>query len=122
MVRLCFVNGFSLWLKIAALILGLRGLMAVSAQAFTSSGQPLLSSGLVVLALVLAVFNQAGGSTSLLNYAPEVFERAGVGGDERAMELAAAVSGMKAIGIVIGARSRLHRCFTAVLLLTCEIS
>eukprot|EP00892_Ulva_mutabilis_P011254 jgi/Ulvmu1/8500/UM044_0034.1 len=56
----------------------------------------------VRIALLLAIFNQIGASTSLINYAPEVLQDAGVDGRQRAMQLSAAIGGCKTIGILFG--------------------
>lgn len=57
----------------------------------------------VRIALALAVFNQIGASTSLINYAPEVLQDAGVQTRQRAMQLSAAIGGFKTLGILLGA-------------------
>lgn len=61
----------------------------------------------VRIALLLAFFNQIGASTSLINYAPEVLEDAGVASRQRAMQLSAAIGGCKTLGILLGAASPL---------------
>lgn len=64
----------------------------------------------VRIALLLAFFNQAGASTSLINYAPEVLHDAGVESRQRAMQLSAAIGGCKTLGILLGAAPPLRTC------------
>ena len=56
-----------------------------------------------LVAMWLAVFNQIGASTSIINYAPQVLEVSGVKRDEKAILMSSLISLAKAAGVVIGA-------------------
>lgn len=60
-------------------------------------------------AVWLAVFNQIGASTSIINYAPRVLEVSGVRQDEQAILMSSLIALAKTVGVVIGALAREHR-------------
>lgn len=51
-----------------------------------------------VIAVLLAFFNQIAASTSIINYAPEVFERVGVTRDKSALMYSALIAAAKTVG------------------------
>ena len=57
----------------------------------------------VALATLLAVFNQIGASTSIINYAPDVLQRAGVHGNQRAVLMSSLIGVAKTVGVFMGA-------------------
>ena len=54
-----------------------------------------------VVVMVLAMFNQASGSTSIINYAPTLFEEQGVESSAKASLIASSVGASKLIGVVV---------------------
>jgi Sugar (and other) transporter len=57
----------------------------------------------VLLTVSLAVFNQIGASTSIINYAPQVLEKAGVLHDQQAILISSLIAAAKAVGVGLGA-------------------
>jgi len=54
-----------------------------------------------VVVMVLAMFNQASGSTSVINYAPTLFEEQGVESSAKASLIASLIGASKLIGVVV---------------------
>jgi Sugar (and other) transporter len=58
----------------------------------------------VALAIALAFFNQVGASTSIINYAPEVLQQAGLRENQRAILVSSLIGVAKMVGVLIGVR------------------
>ena len=95
----------------ASFVAALGRTIADSARVFASPER-----AAAVIAVLLAFFNQIAASTSIINYAPEVFERVGVTRDKSALMYSALIAAAKTVGSFGGAAPT---CGLLLLLLLC---